>query len=153
MPQERLLSRRGSLRPDTPYAIAVRRCHPRGILAMRGMNREHENGGVFTAEFFVQPVFTFTQVDPPNDVRILDSAAEGIPPAMLETIGQAPYVHRLAAGSMVFTCGTNFVPGVEEDLKTGDQCCRKVGHSAGPGSPPGHIHETAPPDCSAVVSL
>ena len=105
---------------------------PQGTLTV---NREHINAGVFTAEFFVQPVFTFTRVDDPNDVRILDTAAEGIPPALLETIGGAPYVHQLAEGSTVFTCGTNFAPGVEEDPETGDQCCRKVGHWAGPGSP------------------
>ena len=29
---------------------------------------------------------------------------------------------------------------------TNDQCCKKIGHTG-----PGHIHETAPPDCSACV--
>ena len=138
--------------PSQQWNVSVKQSTAAPPLGTLTVNREHDNGGVFTAEFLVQPVFTFTQVDPPNDVRILDTAAEGIPPAMLGTIGEAPYVHRLAEGSTVFMCGTNFAPGVEEDLETGDQCCRKVGHSAGPGSPPGHIHETAPPDCSACPS-
>lgn len=110
------------------------------------LTRTHQNGGIFTAEFSVQPVFTFTQVDSPSNVRILDTAELGTPPVFLETIGQAPWVFQLSPGSTVFTCGVNFAPGVEEDPETGNQCCKKVGHSAGRGE--GHIHETGPPDCT-----
>jgi hypothetical protein len=104
--------------------------------------KTHANGGVFNAEFFVNPVFIFTQVGQPSNQQILDTALAGFDPFPFLTIGAAPWVH-VATDPLITVCGENFVPGVEEDPGTGDQCCRPVGHAG-----PGHIHETGPPDCS-----
>jgi hypothetical protein len=45
---------------------------PTGVIAVR---KEHSNGGKFDACFLVQPVFIFTRVGAPSDVRILDTGA------------------------------------------------------------------------------
>ncbi len=103
------------------------------------VTKTHPNGGVFSAEFFVQPIFTFTRVSNPTDVRVLEAPF----PAPFTTVGEAPWVGALQPGLSI-PCAPGFVPGVEEDPATGDQCCKKVGHAG-----PGHIHETGPPDCSA----
>jgi len=39
--------------------------------------RTHENGGVFSSDFVVQPRFTFTNVADPLEIRIFDSVIEG----------------------------------------------------------------------------
>ena len=102
--------------------------------------REHANGGTFSATFFVQPVFTFTRVNNPLDIRIFE------PPVITEfcTFPGAPWVHTADPN----IGGGGFPPGiatgVEEDPVTLEQCCRKIGHAG-----PGHLHETAPPDCSS----
>ncbi len=109
---------------------------------MLGVTRTHGNGGIFEAEFPLHPVFTFTRVDDPTQVRILDTGLEGLPPFQFSTIGQAPWVSELTGPDPPPICGTNFAPGVEEDPETLEQCCRKVGHAG-----PGHLHETGPPVC------
>ena len=40
------------------------------------VTKTHENGGVFDAEFFVKPVFTFTRATDPTDIRVLDLLIE-----------------------------------------------------------------------------
>lgn len=99
----------------------------------------HPNGGTFSSDFFVKPVFTFTRVSNPIDVRVLNP----VTPVQLGMTGEAPWVHIPAPTSGTF-CAPGFAPGLEEDPVTFDQCCVPVGHQG-----PGHIHETGPPDCSA----
>jgi len=43
------------------------------------ITKDHANGGTFTAEFPVQPLFTFTKVGDPSEVRTLDTGLEGRP--------------------------------------------------------------------------
>lgn len=111
------------------------------------VTKDHPNGGLFSSDFFVQPVFTFTRQGDAA-VRVLDIATDEVilPPIQFGTVGQAPWVHR--PSNEVSNCGEGFVPGVEENLGDGSQCCKPVGHSS---EQPGHIHETAPPDCSLCV--
>jgi len=59
-----------------------------GVLAA---TKTHENGGTFTAEFLVQPRYTFTCVDPPHDVRVLDTGLEGLPAILMQTVGEPPW--------------------------------------------------------------
>ena len=93
------------------------------------VGKTHPNGGTFQSDLFVQPVFTFTMG---ASTLVLDTGAPGtsFPPDFLRILGSAPWVHQLNASSGVAgpVCGTNFVPGLQEDPLTGDQCCRDVCH-------------------------
>ncbi len=107
------------------------------------VTKTHPNGGVFTSQFFVRPVFTFTR---PGDgaTRVLDTGAVGIPPVMLHSTEPAPWVHQ-AMIPVTPLCGVNFVPGVQAaNVSSGpgmcvstQQCSRQVGHEG-----PGHLHVT-----------
>lgn len=87
------------------------------------------NGGTFTSDFPVQPLFTFTRVDDPTDVRVFDTGLEGLAPFSLSTI-DASWVHELSFKTIVAPCGERFVPGVKEDPDTEAQCCFPVCHLA-----------------------
>ena len=86
-------------------------------------------GGTFTAEFPVQPVFTFTRVADPREVKVLDTGSESLPPFSLST-REGSWVHQMSFTASVAPCGQNFVPGVKEDPDTGGQCCVPVCHLA-----------------------
>jgi hypothetical protein len=116
---------------------------PTPLIGSLQANRDHPNGGTFGAQFPVQVKFTFTQIAPPNNTVILDTGLAKLPPFVLSTVGEAPWVSDVTVAGTTFVCGTGFAPGIEEDPMTNLQCCTKVGHAG-----PGHIHETGPPDCS-----
>ncbi|MHC4742923.1 MAG: DUF7901 domain-containing protein [Planctomycetota bacterium] len=69
--------------------------------------KEHTNGGTFQAEFAVQPRFIFTKADEPSEVRILDTAEQGIPPIQFRTIEETPWVHDLDPELDVSPCDGN----------------------------------------------
>ncbi len=118
---------------------------PNGAL---DVTRTHDNGGTFSSEFNVHPIFTFTrQAD--GQTRVLDAVNDlGIGPFLLESIGSVPWVNDLDPTTGASTCSTDFHPGVDQNHETTDtQCCRPTGHAT-PGQP-GHIHVTGPPNCSA----
>lgn len=76
--------------------------------------KTHDNGGTFDAVLPVQPRFTFTRVENPGDIRILDTGLEGFPPNQLVIPG-APFVHAVNPALDVFVQpGAMFVPGVDE---------------------------------------
>ncbi len=127
---------------DTEWDVEVTLSEVDAGTGMIGVTRTHGNGGTFQAEFPLHPVFTFTRVDDPSQVVVLDTGLEGLPPFQFATVGQAPWVSELTGPDPPTTCGPNFAPGVEEDPETLEQCCRKVGHAG-----PGHLHETGPPVC------
>ena len=120
------------------------------------VTKTHENGGTYSAEFYVQPRFTFTRVTAPNDQRVLDCGLEGMEPMQFETVGPAPWTHDEPDDWDNNVChGENFVAGAEGEpaklRQFGRQapCCRPVGHRAvgrdpdtGERYPPGHIHVT-----------
>ncbi len=108
------------------------------------VSRTHANGGVFDAQFPLHARFTFTRVDDPAEVREFDTGDLDLAPIEFSTLGTAPWVATLTGPDPPLACGTGFAPGVEEDPVTLEQCCRKVGHAG-----PGHLHETAPPDCTS----
>jgi len=101
--------------------------------------KQHPNGGVFTAEFNVLPRFTFTEVGNTNNVRVLDTGAEGKPPELLITVGGEPWVHQLSPTMEHSPCGVNFVPGVSQNPQTLEQCCTETCHANPAG---GHNHCT-----------
>lgn len=107
---------------------------PTGLMTV---DRGHENGGTFSAQFFVQPVFVFTEVGNPGNVRVVDFGAEGDDPVPFETIADGSWVHTLSDNIPHVPCGSNFVPGVTEDPDTLEQCCTETCH-ANPGG--GHQH-------------
>jgi hypothetical protein len=53
--------------------------------------RTHEEGGTFTAEFYLQPRYRFTRVDNPGEVRIWDTGVQGQPPILMRTVGEPPW--------------------------------------------------------------
>jgi hypothetical protein len=117
---------------------------PQGSLVV---TRTHNNGGTYTAQFSVQPVFIFTRVEPPHDQRIFDTGLLGLPPPWFTTVGEAPFVFQLAVNDPVFACGTNFAPGIEEDPPGQPQHWRFVSHVAGGPNLQSHFLETRPPGC------
>ncbi len=103
---------------------------PLGTMTVR---KTHRNGGVFTSTLFVQPVFTFTNVQNPNDVRVLDTGLEGLPPDILIIAGEAPWVHELEPNMPLEGCTEDFHPGIFDPdihgLGPTAQCCVPVCHS------------------------
>jgi hypothetical protein len=127
--------------PAPPGQMIVRKTHP--------------NGGTFESSFAVRPVFTFTRVTSPFDVRVLD-------PNVVEPLrsieGPSPWVHSVPPGTLPTICGVNFIPGVAGStvdvpsaacIPPGGLCCKDVGH-AGPN---GSTHVTGqvctPCECGA----
>lgn len=54
--------------------------------------KEHCNGGTYSSSVFVQPRFTFVNVDNPSDVRVLDTGSNGILPIQLNSTDTPPWV-------------------------------------------------------------
>ncbi len=113
---------------------------PPGQMTVR---KTHANGGTFSSTFFVQPVFTFTNVQNPNDVRVLDTGKIPLPPDILIVEGPMPWVHDLDPNLPIHLCTTDFHPGIA-DPDQGDQCCVPVCHS---GESADHC-VVADPDCT-----
>jgi hypothetical protein len=113
--------------------------------------RTHDNGGVFSATLPVQLRFTFTAVDEPDEARIFDTAAAGIPPVELGTLGSGDWVYGLAPGVALDCSAPGFIPGVAEEPGTGTQCCTGVGYASSSASAGAHVHHMAPPGCTACL--
>lgn len=77
------------------------------------ITKTHDNGGTFTSEIYVQPLLTFTRVDSPSDVRILDTGTEGLPPIIFQHT-ERPWVFTPPdPGIYDLPCAEgNFIPGV-----------------------------------------
>lgn len=111
--------------------------------------KTHPQGGTFTSEFFVQPVFIFREVGNPTNERIFDTAQAGIVPTLFQSARPANWSTILAAPCdplLDLCCTLGFQPGYDSTpgagCTTDIQCCTPVGHDG-----PGHIHETGPPVC------
>lgn len=128
---------------------------PPGNTGMMHATKDNPNGGRFDSFFFVQPLFIFTRVDPPNDQRFLDlPLLPGFEPIPFEgRPGGAPWAHQILVPNSVPCPAPNFVPGVNSAPPPGctlsaPQCCEEVGHAG-----PGHLHVTgtvcAPCECGA----
>lgn len=75
--------------------------------------KTHVNGGVFSAEFFLQPAFLFTRLDDGMTLT-LDTGLEGWPPWIL-SLEDAPWVHFVDPDlDIVAPSDEFFVPGVRE---------------------------------------
>lgn len=84
--------------------------------------KTHENGGTFTAEFFAQLIYTFIRVDPPHDVCIWDTGMLGIPPLLMQTVGESPW----STDEMYEVCTFDgYAAGVTE-VVPGEPCCVEV---------------------------
>jgi hypothetical protein len=73
------------------------------------VTKAHPNGGVFTSQFFVQPLFTFTRVAD-SAVRVLDTGG-ALPPTLFQAAGPSPWVHN--CDPPYLPSGTNFCPGMD----------------------------------------
>ncbi len=86
--------------------------------------KTHDNGGVFSMEFLVQPVFRPSRVNAPGVIKIFDTGQRGLPPMLVSSLAEIPFV--FDAGIPVDPCGENFVPGVEGGQGAGrEQDCPK----------------------------
>jgi hypothetical protein len=82
--------------------------------------KTHPNGGVFNAQFLVQPRFTFTNVDT-LEVKVLDTGAFPFPPFVLPPIQfstfNVPWVHIPHPSLNILSpLGNNFHPGIHETV-------------------------------------
>ncbi len=102
---------------------------PPGLMTV---TRTHPEGGTFESDLFVQPVFTFTRVDDPSQVRRIDTGQLGIPPDRLQILDKVPWVHHPDAAVGADACSDFFAPGIREvqrGKRKGEQCCEITCHS------------------------
>ena len=59
-------------------------------LGQMEITKTHPNGGTFEADFYVQPLYTFTRTVTPFDVRVLDTGLEGWPWLQFQLIDPNP---------------------------------------------------------------
>lgn len=76
--------------------------------------KSHCNGGTYTSLLNVQPRFTFTRVDDPGEVRVLDTGSYGISPVTLDQTEPAPWVAVIqdSLGASADVC-SDFHAGIE----------------------------------------
>ena len=55
------------------------------------ITKTHANGGTFQTDFHVQPLFTFTRVGAPWDVRVFDRDDNGLPPIPMQSVTPADW--------------------------------------------------------------
>jgi hypothetical protein len=73
------------------------------------VTRTHDNGGAFDSVLPVIPRFTFTEVNPPNDTRVLDFGPEGIPAVQVESDPNATWTHNVALPLVCPSSTPNFL--------------------------------------------
>ena len=100
------------------------------------VTKTHVNGGTFQSDFFVQPLFTFTRQGD-NAVRVLDTGAESLPPAQLQT-NDAPWRFECPTLLRVDGLTSNFCPGFYGD--------RVVIQQTGPDA---ELNMLSVPDCNS----
>ncbi len=109
----------GGQNPE-PWDLEVELSGVTPPLGTMTVTKTHLNGGTFDADFFVQPLFTFTQLVFPFNVLGIDTGLEGIRPNLLNIAG-ARWVHKVnPALGVIVQPGAIFVPGVDE-VTPGDQ--------------------------------
>lgn len=102
--------------------------------------RTHDNGGTFDSTFYVQPVYTFTQLDPPYTVEVWDTGAQSIPPFEMAQVEEGPW----SIDEFCEPCDEDgYIQGIATD-DDGDGCAVEVCFEA-----PGFTHCIMPPGCPA----
>jgi hypothetical protein len=78
------------------------------------ITKEDANGGTFTADFPVQPRFTFTKVEDLGDIRVLDTGLEGSPALQYQLMDPYPAAPWSTVSPFPFPVppGGYFFPGV-----------------------------------------
>ena len=105
--------------------------------------KTHANGGTFDAVFYVQPVYTFTQLDPPYDVKVWDTAAQSVPPFLMEQVAEGPW----SADEFCEACDVDgYIQGIAVDDEE-DGCAVEVCFAAD-----GFTHCITPPGCPVCVA-
>lgn len=105
------------------------------------VTKTHPGGGTFESSFPVQPLYIFSRVGNPSDIRVLDTGAIGIPPIVLATNAPTPWLHEEAFEQCTFD---GFAPGATTSPQ-GDPCCVETCHSS--MGQADHEHCTSPPGC------
>ncbi|NOS99938.1 MAG: hypothetical protein HOP29_04865 [Phycisphaerales bacterium] len=98
---------------------------PQGALTV---HKTHCNGGTYTSTLPVQPRFTFTRVDQPSKVEVLDTGEFGIPPIVLQQENPFPWVSNIdpSLGYLGDAC-TDFHPGIQEPNASSQCDCQNNG--------------------------
>ncbi len=105
--------------------------------------KTHPNGGTFSAQFFVQPRFTFTSVQDPAQVRVVDTG-NFAPPLEFQIPG-GNWVHDVNPDLGVVLPGpdSQWVPGIEETIP-GDILSQQESTVLAHSFPPGVTHAVCP---------
>ncbi|HNQ22041.1 MAG TPA: hypothetical protein PKK06_03000 [Phycisphaerae bacterium] len=110
---------------------------PTGMLMATKMDAA---GGTFSASFYVQPVYTFTRVDPPYDTRTFDPGID----ILMQTTDDAPWTIDEYYEACSFD---GFAGGALRVDRTGAVCCPETCHSSFGAHP--HEHCARPAGCPA----
>ena len=102
--------------------------------------KTHANGGDFDASFSVQPVYTFTQVDPPHNSVVFNPGDHGIPPILMQTSGSAYW----STQEDYEYCTSDGFLGGYATLPDKEECCPETCHDS---YGEGHLHCAKPPEC------
>ncbi len=121
---------------DWDVAVGLSGPQPNGQMVVTKLDPD---GGVFDATIPLQLVYVFSRVGNPGDTRILDMAAMGLPPVLLQSVG-TPWTHDETLDQC--TPDGFFAGGKSND---GIVCCEETCHSSGGSAP--HEHCTTPPGC------
>ena len=113
---------------------------PQGTLTA---TKTHGNGGTYESVFYVQPVYTFTQLDPPYSVAVWDTGAQSIPPFEMHQVADGPW----SDNEFCESCDEDgYIQGIDVD-EDGDGCAVQVCFAAD-----GFTHCVMPPGCPACLA-
>ncbi len=106
--------------------------------------KTHHNGGTFSAQFFVQPRFTFTRIDDPSMIRVLDTGEIPLPALQLNVNG-GQWVHAVNPDLNVVTPsqGSQWIPGIVETIP-GDILSQQEATFTAQSVPSGVTHNVCP---------
>ncbi len=115
-------------------------------LGSMGATIQQPNGGTYGCTLPVSPKFTFTNVNNPGDIRVLDYGISGNLPIQIQ-FSNVPWVVTLGSeiqSQIVAPSNGNFVPGVFEQAP-GNPSSQVVVTATGNSSGGGVIHRVEPP--------
>ncbi len=141
--------------PDTLWDVTITLSPTPPPVGSMSITKTHTDGGTFDSQFFVQPLFIFTEVGNPSNVKVLDTGVEGVPPIVFEFFDRPWAITPPDLGIYVTPCAEgNFVPGVctGDRAQRGATCSNTIGPIpyCGVNFFPGVQEPCAPPpDCIA----
>ncbi len=96
--------------------LTIPRAQPLGAM---DVDHSQTNGGTFDATIHLLPVFVFSNVANPIDIRVFDYLLEGASPFVFQTSAPQPWTHTILPGDMHAAAGLpagDFYPGAASPL-------------------------------------